>query len=81
MVPLTDSNGKRILNDNKQPIMTREFTYEVKVNQDHSEGHKFGEGGVGDHPPHHNVRPEYNTRIGQVDGMEDYYYFEKRNNK
>ncbi|WP_235435057.1 hypothetical protein [Bacillus cereus] len=30
---------------------------------------------------HHNVRPEYNTRTGQVDGMEDYYYFEKRNNK
>ncbi|HFK1486539.1 type IV secretion protein Rhs [Bacillus cereus] len=30
MVPLTDSNGKRILNDNKQPIMTREFTYKVK---------------------------------------------------
>lgn len=30
MVPLTDSNGKRILNDNKQPIITREFTYEVK---------------------------------------------------
>ena len=31
MVPLTDSNGKRILNDNKQPIITRELTYEVKV--------------------------------------------------
>ncbi|HGH4569922.1 TPA: hypothetical protein ACQ75Q_001574 [Bacillus thuringiensis] len=30
MVPLTDSNGKRILNDNKKPIITREFTYEVK---------------------------------------------------
>ena len=30
MVPLTDSNGKRILNDNKQPIITRELTYEVK---------------------------------------------------
>ncbi|MCU4770605.1 HNH/endonuclease VII fold putative polymorphic toxin [Bacillus toyonensis] len=85
MVPLTDSNGKRILNDNKQPIMTRELTYEVKgqkiIIQDHSEGHKFGEGGIGDQPPHHNVRPEYNTRTGQVDGMEDHYYFEKRNKK
>ncbi|MCI0766070.1 HNH/endonuclease VII fold putative polymorphic toxin [Bacillus sp. TL12] len=85
MVPLTDSNGKRILNDNKQPIMTRELTYEVKgqkiIIQDHSEGHKFGEGGIGDQPPHHNVRPEYNTRTGQVDGMEDHYYFEKRNRK
>ncbi|WP_088363074.1 HNH/endonuclease VII fold putative polymorphic toxin [Bacillus cereus] len=85
MVPLTDSNGKRILNDNKQPIMTRELTYEVKgqkiIIQDHSEGHKFGEGGIGDQPPHHNVRPEYNTRTGQVDGMEDHYYFDKRNKK
>ncbi|WP_223268724.1 MULTISPECIES: HNH/endonuclease VII fold putative polymorphic toxin [Bacillus cereus group] len=35
---------------------------------------------MGDQPPHHNVRPEYNTRTGQVDGMEN-YYFEKRNNK
>ncbi|MEM5643704.1 HNH/endonuclease VII fold putative polymorphic toxin [Bacillus toyonensis] len=31
--------------------------------------------------PHHNVRPEYNTRTGQVDGMGDHYYFEKRNKK
>ena len=71
--------------DNKQPIMTRELTYEVKgqkiIIQDHSEGHKFGEGGIGDQPPYHNVRPEYNTRTGQVDGMEDHYYFEKRNKK
>ncbi|WP_257208629.1 HNH/endonuclease VII fold putative polymorphic toxin [Bacillus wiedmannii] len=29
-------------------------------------------------PPHHNVRPEYNTRTGQVDGMEEHYYFKKR---
>ncbi len=85
MVPLTDSNGKWILNDNKQPIMTRELTYEVKgqkiVIQDHSAGHDFGQGGIGDQPPHHNVRPEYNTRTGQVDGMADHYYFEKRNKK
>ncbi|OUB84770.1 type IV secretion protein Rhs [Bacillus thuringiensis serovar medellin] len=85
MVPLTDSNGKRVLNDNKQPIITREFTYEVKgqkiIIQDYSEGHKFGEGGIGDQSPHHNVRPEYNTRTGQVDRMEDHYYFEKRNKK
>jgi len=85
MVPLTDSNGKRILNEKKQPIMTRELTYEVNgkkiVIQDHSAGHDFGEGGIGNQPSHHNVRPEHNTRNGKVDGMEDHYYFDKRNRK
>jgi hypothetical protein len=51
MVPLTDSNGNRILNANKQPVMTRELTYEVNgkkvVIQDHSAGHDFGQGGIG----------------------------------
>ncbi|WP_255452065.1 MULTISPECIES: HNH/endonuclease VII fold putative polymorphic toxin [Bacillus cereus group] len=36
---------------------------------------------MGDQSPHHNVRLEYNTRTGQVDRMEDHYYFEKRNKK
>ncbi len=49
--------------------------------QDHSAGHDFGEGGVGDQPSHHNVRPSENTRTGKVAGMEDHYYFCRRNNK
>ena len=85
MVPLTDSNGNWILNVNKQPVMTRELTYDVNgkkiVIQDHSAGHDFGEGGIGDQPSHHNVRPAENTRTGKVEGMEDHYYFDKRNNK
>ena len=85
MVPLTDSNGNWILDANKQPVMSRELTYDVNgkkiVIQDHSAGHDFGEGGIGDQPPHHNVRPAENTRTGKVDGMEDHYYFDKRNNK
>ena len=85
MVPLTDASGNWILNANKQPIMTRELTYDVNgkkiVIQDHSAGHNFGEGGIGDQPSHHNVRPAENTRTGKVEGMEDHYYFDKRNNK
>jgi hypothetical protein len=85
MVPLTDASGKRILDSNKQPIMTRELTYDVNgekiVIQDHSAGHEFGQGGIGDQPSHFNVRPAENTRNGKVDGMNDHYYFYYRNNK
>ncbi|WP_296227819.1 RHS repeat-associated core domain-containing protein [Ralstonia sp. UBA689] len=85
MVPLTDSTGARILGDDKRPIMTRELTYRVNgknvIIQDHSAGHSFGEGGVGDQPSHHNVRPEDRPRTGSVDGMSDHYYFDCRNKK
>lgn len=81
MVPLRDMDGNRILNKNKQPVMSRELTYDVKgekiVIQDHSEGHDFG--GVGDQPSHHNVRPIENTDTGKIKGMEKHYYFNKRN--
>jgi RHS repeat-associated protein len=79
-VPLTDKWGKRILDENKQPIMTREYTY-VRPNgdrvviQDHSVGHSFGEGGVGDQGPHFNVRPPENTRTGHVPGTTEHYPF------
>ena len=85
MIPLTDSNGNRILNTNKQPIMTRELIYEVDgkkvVIQDHSAGHDFGQGGIGNQPSHHNVRPIENTRTGKIEGMDDHYYFDYRNSK
>lgn len=85
MVPLNDGAGNRILNEMKQSVMTRELTYEINgqtvIIQDHSAGHKFGEGGIGDQPPHYNVRPPENTRTGKVEGMEDHYYFNKRNKK
>ncbi|WP_246234784.1 HNH/endonuclease VII fold putative polymorphic toxin, partial [Bacillus aquiflavi] len=83
MVPLKHSNGNWILDSNKRPIMTRELTYEINgkkiVIQDHSVGHDFG--GIGNQPSHHNVRPIENTRTGKVEGMEDHYYFKKRNKK
>jgi len=86
MVPLTDPDGAWILGDDKQPIMTRELTYQVKGNivviQDHSARHYYKEkGGVGDQPSHHNVRPEDNTRTGKVEGMDAHYYFNCRNRK
>ncbi len=86
MVPLTDKNGKRILNDKNMPIMTREMTYsangKIVIIQDHSAGHDFGEAdGTGNQPSHHNVRPPDNTRTGNVEGMDDHYYFDCRNRK
>jgi RHS repeat-associated protein len=85
MVPLTDSSGAWILGQDKKPVMSRELTYQVNgknvIIQDHSAGHYYGEGGVGDQPSHHNVRPDENTRTGKVDGMDDHYYFNCRNKK
>ncbi|MBI1906571.1 MAG: PAAR/RHS domain-containing protein [Rhodocyclales bacterium] len=77
-VPLTDRNGKAILGADGKPIMTREYTYTMPdggkvVVQDHSAGHKFGEGGVGDQGSHFNVRPPENTRTGSVPGAQDHY--------
>ncbi len=85
MVPLTDSSGNWLLGDDNKPVMTRELTYQVGdknvIIQDHSAGHVFGEGGIGDQPSHHNVRPEDNTRTGKIQGMDDHYYFDCRNKK
>ncbi|MGX0936864.1 HNH/endonuclease VII fold putative polymorphic toxin [Cupriavidus metallidurans] len=85
MVPLTNSSGNWLLGDNNKPVMTRELTYQVGgenvVIQDHSAGHAFGKGGVGDQPSHHNVRPDENTRTGSIQGMADHYYFDCRNKK
>ncbi|MHC8300485.1 HNH/endonuclease VII fold putative polymorphic toxin [Pseudomonas sp. ZS1P83] len=79
-VPMT-RNGEKILGSDHKPIMTREYTYtrpdgSKVVIQDHSAGHEFGQGGVGDQGPHLNVRPPENTRNGTVPGTEEHYYFE-----
>ena len=83
-VPLTDRFDKKILGNNGQPVYTREYTFKVRgsdgkvktvVIQDHSAGHKFGNGGIGDEGPHFNVRPGNNTRNGTVDGTRRHYGF------
>ena len=82
MVPMTDRNGKAILNASGKPIMTREYKFvntegNTIIIQDHSAGHTFGEGGVGDQGPHFNVRPVENTRNGSVPGTQAHYPFSK----
>ncbi|WP_086055257.1 HNH/endonuclease VII fold putative polymorphic toxin [Protofrankia coriariae] len=77
---MSDRNGHRVLGENGRPVMTREYTYvrpdgSKVIIQDHSAGHRFGEGGIGDRGPHFNVRPPENTRSGHVPGTDDHYPF------
>lgn len=83
-VPMTDRNGNWLLGPDRQPIMTREYDYtrvmpdgtrQRIVIQEHSAGHQFGQGGVGDQGPHFNVRPADNTRTGSVPGTLEHYSF------
>jgi RHS repeat-associated protein len=79
-VPLTNRNGNPILGGNGKRIMTREYLYKRAdgseiIIQDHSAGHQFGEGGIGDQGPHFNVRPVDNPRTGHVPGTSEHYSF------
>jgi len=61
-VDMTDRSGAKILEANHMPISTREYVFSLDdgsqaIIQDHSAGHFFGEGGIGDQGPHFNVRP------------------------
>jgi len=81
-VPLTERDGSRVLGPDGKPVMTREYSYtrpdgSKAIVQEHSAGHQFGEGGVGDQGPHFNVRPPENTRTGSVPGTDDHYPFNK----
>ncbi|WP_116137798.1 HNH/endonuclease VII fold putative polymorphic toxin [Trinickia diaoshuihuensis] len=40
----------------------------VVLIQDHSAGHRFGEGGIGDQRPHLSAQPCGNPRTGKVPG-------------
>ncbi|MCB9228351.1 MAG: hypothetical protein H6618_01935 [Deltaproteobacteria bacterium] len=84
-VALEDKWGKKILDSNGKVVNTREYHFTRSdgskvVIQEHSAGHKFGQGGVGDQGPHYNVRP-YDTksgnaaRNGAVDGTKDHYSY------
>jgi len=57
MVPSTTPSGRKILDEDYQPVHFPERIYpnnrdELILFQDHYTGHQFGEGGVGDQPPH-----------------------------
>ncbi len=85
-VPMTKKvNGvEQVIRDERgQAVMSREYVFrrddgKVIVIQDHSGGHEFGEGGVGDQGPHFNVRPAADTRNGKVPGTLEHYGFEKK---
>ncbi|WP_366918768.1 HNH/endonuclease VII fold putative polymorphic toxin [Burkholderia dolosa] len=56
-------------------------THHFVIILSHSAGHCCNQSGVGDQPPHHNVRREENSRAVKVGGMDDLYYFNCRNRK
>lgn len=86
-VPMKDRNTKLIFDENHKQIDTLEYHYKAKdgkiaVIQDHSAGHKFGEGGVGDQGPHFNVRKVdpatgKGARNENFPGVKDHYFFER----
>ncbi|GAB2650029.1 putative T7SS-secreted protein [Prescottella soli] len=87
-VDMVDRSERRILDEGGMPIRTREYYYrtidssvidrmggDVVVIQEHSAGHYYGEGGVGDQGPHFNARPVDDRRNGNVPGTLDHYPF------
>lgn len=79
-VPMTNRDGSQIMNGQGRPVMTREYLFRREVGdeviiQDHSFGHKFGEGGIGDQGRHLNVRPGDNPRTGKVPGTAQHYEY------
>ncbi|MGD9482217.1 HNH/endonuclease VII fold putative polymorphic toxin [Streptomyces sp. TRM70308] len=62
------------------PVLTREYVFTREegdrvIIQDHSAGHYYGEGGVGDQGPHLNVRPFENPRTCKVPGTAQHYEY------
>jgi hypothetical protein len=80
---MKDRWGKEVLDANNKPIRTREYEFTRPdgtqiVIQDHSAGHQFNEGGVGDQGPHLNVRFPDDRRTGHVPGTKEHYPFQVR---
>ncbi|SEK79639.1 RHS repeat-associated core domain-containing protein [Stigmatella aurantiaca] len=81
-VDMTDKHGKTIRDEKGNAIVTREDIYTTPdgkevIIQDHSAGHHYNEGGVGDQGPHLNVRPIGDPRNGKVPGTQAHYPFKK----
>ncbi|NJQ02064.1 HNH/endonuclease VII fold putative polymorphic toxin, partial [Streptomyces zingiberis] len=79
-VSMTDRWGRRIMTDDGSMIFTREYIFtreggDKVIIQDHSAGHQFGEGGVGDQGSHFNVRPFDRPRTGKVGGTAQHYEY------
>ena|SRR5882672_3813132 len=79
--PVTDPNGKQVVDENGKPQTAREYTHttgsgDKVVIQDHSQGHRYPDGAK--EGPHFNVRPENDTRHGQVPGTKSHYRYKKK---
>ncbi|MGW4162808.1 putative T7SS-secreted protein [Streptomyces sp. NPDC004788] len=79
-VPMTTRNGQQIMTDDHRPVITREYLFKREdgsrvIIQDHSFGHYYDEGGVGDQGPHLNVRPFEDPRNGHVPGTALHYEY------
>ncbi|MDT9691002.1 RHS repeat-associated core domain-containing protein [Streptomyces sp. P9(2023)] len=79
-VPMTNRNGQQVMTDDGRPVITREYIYTRAdgsrvIIQDHSAGHYYHEGGVGDQGRHLNVRPIENPRNGHVPGTARHYEY------
>ncbi|TDD58955.1 hypothetical protein E1263_16850 [Kribbella antibiotica] len=80
MTAMTDRSGHQLMNPYGRPIMTREYVFtrsggDRVIIQDHSAGHFYGEGGVGDQGAHLNVRPFDTPRTGKVPGTAQHYEY------
>ncbi|TQL37881.1 HNH/endonuclease VII fold putative polymorphic toxin [Salinispora arenicola] len=80
ITPMTNAQGKQIMNPDGTPVNTREYIFtrgdgSQVIIQDHSAGHYFNEGGVGDQGPHINVRPIDKPRNGKVPGTAQHYNY------
>ncbi|RLL66500.1 putative T7SS-secreted protein [Streptomyces sp. Z26] len=79
-VAMSDKFGTRIVDERGIPIVSREYVFTRAdggkvIIQDHSAGHQFGEGGVGDQGRHFNVRPYDNPRTGKLPGTSQHYEY------
>jgi hypothetical protein len=80
-VPVTDQSGRQVIGADGKPQTSREYTHttgggEKVVIQDHSQGHTYPDGAtVG---PHINVRPQADTRHGEVPGTKKHYPYKKK---
>ena len=79
---IDSATKKKVIGPDGQPVKSRVYKYTTPSGeniyiQEHSEGHQFGQGGVGDQGPHFNVRPEDNLKTGNVDGTQEHYPFRK----
>ncbi len=81
-VKMTDKYGKPIKDNEGNIIWTREYQFTKEdgskiLIQDHTAGHKFNEGGKGDHGAHFNLRPSDKPRKGHIPGTKEHYPFKK----